>query len=67
MQVVCFISDFGSCYLTYLYVHNYPFVITIGIGQDEFLGIHYGSKGPIVDYWAFAATPQTGDFSFKHF
>ena len=30
-------SDFGNCYLTYLRVHDYPFVITIGIGQDEFL------------------------------
>ncbi len=30
-------SDFGNCYLTYLRVHDYPFIITIGIGQDEFL------------------------------
>lgn len=30
-------SDFGNCYLTSLCVHDYPFAITIGIGQDEFL------------------------------
>ncbi|WP_169742965.1 bifunctional diguanylate cyclase/phosphodiesterase [Desulfobacter vibrioformis] len=30
-------SDFGNCYLTYLRVHDYPFMITISIGQDEFL------------------------------
>ena len=29
--------DFGSCYLTYLKVRDYPFIITVGMGQDEFL------------------------------
>ncbi len=30
-------SDFGNCYLTYLHVHDTPFSVTIGIGQEEFL------------------------------
>jgi len=30
-------ADFGNCYRTYLRVHDYPFLITVGIGQEEFL------------------------------
>jgi diguanylate cyclase (GGDEF)-like protein len=38
--------DFGNCYLTYRHVHDYPFIITVSIGQKEFLSDfnHYKNR-----------------------
>ena len=58
MQVFYYMPDFESCYLTYLCVHDYPFVTTIGIGQDEFFKTVIPPDGSYCYLVLFALNPE---------